>query len=136
MGLVLDASATMAFFYVDERTPPIERLFDDVTKHGVVVPGMWHLEVANSFQMGVRRGRISAAIRDRALTYLADLAIEVDGETSSRAWSDTTRLAAFHGLTVYDAAYLELAQRRRLPLATLDADLAKAARDAGVALRL
>jgi predicted nucleic acid-binding protein len=99
-----------------------------------VVPVHWPLEVANALLMAVRRARIDAGFRDAALRDLAALPIVLDPETSSRAWHDTLRLADAHRLTAYDAAYLELAHRRALPLATLDAELRAAARAFGVTL--
>jgi predicted nucleic acid-binding protein len=77
--------------------------------------------------MGVRRGRHDAAFRDATLADLAVLPITVDPETDRQAWSATLQLATRHRLTLYDAAYLELAQRRGLPLATLDRELRAAA---------
>jgi predicted nucleic acid-binding protein len=81
--------------------------------------------------MAIRRKRIDAAFRDQALAELAAMAISVDGETDIHAWSATPRLSDQFRLTVHDAAYLELAQRRNLPLATLDRELRKAAQAAG-----
>jgi predicted nucleic acid-binding protein len=83
--------------------------------------------VANILEMGVRRGRHDAAFRDATLADLALLPISLDPETDRHVWSATIRLAARHQLTVYDAAYLELAQRRGIPLATLDSQLRRAA---------
>ncbi len=132
MSLVLDSSAVLAWVHGDERTPEIEAVFDRVVEKGAVVPHLWHLEVANSLTVAVRRKRVTQAFRDDVLKDLADLDISVDGETAANAWGASVRLADLYGLTLYDAAYLELAQRLRLPLATLDRDLAKAARAAGV----
>lgn len=84
----------------------------------------------------MRRGRIDEDERNDALTDLSDLEIQLDEESVERCWSITVTLAQLYQLTVYDAAYLELAQRRRLPLATLEQALAKAARAAGVELRI
>jgi predicted nucleic acid-binding protein len=84
--------------------------------------------------MGVRRNRHDAAFRDATLADLALLPIHVDPETDRHAWGATRRMAERHGLTLYDAAYLELAQRRGLPLATLDEELREAARAEGVGL--
>jgi len=92
------------------------------------------LEVANVLEMNVRRGRHDAAFRDAALEDLAVLPISIDAETDRQAWGATVRLAARHRLTTYDAAYLELAQRRGLPLATLDKELRDAATAEGVLL--
>jgi predicted nucleic acid-binding protein len=84
--------------------------------------------------MSVRRGRIDAAYRDTSLANLDRLDISIDTETNTFAWTTTLALAERFGLTTYDACYLELAQRRELPLATLDTDLRKAAQAAGVPL--
>ncbi len=127
MSLVLDSSATLAWIYADETTAAIHRVFDLLSHGGAWVPSLWRLEVANILEMGVRRGRHDAAFRDATLADLALLPINVDPETDRQAWSATLRMAERHRLTLYDAAYLELAQRRRLPLATLDSDLRLAA---------
>ncbi len=77
--------------------------------------------------MAMRREPIDAAFRDRALAHLADLPIAVDPETNAHAWTTSLRLADRFDLTLYDAAHLELALRRRAPLATLDEALRSAA---------
>lgn len=128
MSFVLDSSATLAWVYAEETTQSIRDVFDLVIESGAWVPSLWRLEVANILEMSIRRGRHDAAFRDATQADLALLPIRLDPETNDHAWSATTRLASFHKLTVYDAAYLELAQRRGLPLATLDQDLAQAAR--------
>ena len=99
---------------------------------GAVVPSLWRLEVANALQMSVKRKRIDAAYRDISLDALRALEIDIDSKTDQHAWSATLRLAERFDLTAYDAAYLELAQRRSLPLASLDRDL----REAGAALNI
>ena len=83
------------------------------------MPGLWRLEVANILEKGVRRKRHDAEFTDAALADLALLPIRIDSETNQHAWSAPLRLAGRHGLTLYDAAYLELAKRRSLPLSTL-----------------
>ncbi len=98
------------------------------------VPSHWRLEIANVLEMSLRRGRNDVNFRDDTLADLALLPINLDPETNRHVWSATARLAERYRLTVYDAAYLELAQRRGLPLATLDADLRIAAAAAGIAL--
>ena len=132
MSLVLDSSATLAWIYSDETTEPIRRVFEAVADDGAVVPALWRLEIANSLTMAVRRGRIDANFRRAALTDLAFLDITIDTETDAHAWGETLNVADFFQLTVYDAAYLELAKRRTLPLATLDSELAAAAKALGV----
>ena len=109
--MVLDSSVTLAWIYSDELTAATEQVFDLVTTTRAWVPSLWRLEVANSLQMAVRRGRITAQFRDEALTDLERLNITADPEINTYAWSATLRLAHRYQLTLYDAAYLELAQR-------------------------
>lgn len=134
MSLILDSSATAAWVYMDEASKAIRQVFDLVSDQGAWVPSLWRLEVANILEMGVRRGRHDAAFRDATLADLALLPIHIDPETDRQAWTATLRLAERHRLTLYDAAYLELAQRRDLPLATLDTELRAAASTENVAL--
>ncbi len=134
MSLVLDSSAALAWIYADETTSPIRCVFDQLTQAGAWVPGLWRLEIANVLEMGVRRGRSDAAFRNATLADLDLLPIRVDPETDRQAWGATLRLADRHRLTLYDAAYLELAMRRGLPLATLDAHLRAAAATENVSL--
>jgi predicted nucleic acid-binding protein len=134
VNLVLDSSVTLAWLFSDELTPATHQVLDRVAADGAWVPSLWRLEVANSLQIGVRRGRITADFRDTALTDLALLNIMADPDTDIFAWSTTLRLADRWGLTLYDAAYLELARRLDLPLATLDRELRVAADNLGVKL--
>ena len=134
MSLVVDSSSTLAWVYGDETTDAICEVFARLTERGAWVPALWRLEVANVLEMGVRRGRHDAAFRDATLADLALFPISVDPETDRQAWGPTVRLAERHRLTLYDAAYLELAQRRGLPLATLDTELRNAASTEGVIL--
>jgi predicted nucleic acid-binding protein len=127
MNLVLDASITLAWCYEDETTEAAQRSFDIVRTNGAWVPVLWLWEVANVLQMNVMRGRHNAKFRDRALADLALFPIKEDAEAGRQAWSGSLILAERHSLTVYDAAYLEVALRRGLPLATLDRDLRRAA---------
>lgn len=127
MSLVLDSSVTIAWIDAQETTAAVRSVFDRIALNMAWVPGLWRLEVANVLEMRVRRGRIRDDFRDATLTDLALLPIQLDLETHDRAWSATVVLAARHRLTIYDAAYLELALRRSLPLATLDEELRDAA---------
>jgi predicted nucleic acid-binding protein len=131
VSLVLDSSATLAWIYDEETTLAIRALFDRVADEGAVVPALWRLEVANSLTVAVRRARIDVEFRRAALADLALLDISSDQHTNSQAWGETLRLADRFRLTLYDAAYLELAQRRQLPLATLDQELQAAAQAIG-----
>jgi len=132
MSIVLDSSATLAWVYADEITEPIRHVFNLLCENGAWVPGLWKLEVANILETGVRRGRHDAAFRDSTLADLSLLPISVDTETDRQAWGATLQLSERHRLTLYDAAYLELALRRGLPLASLDAELREAAKNQGV----
>lgn len=132
MSVVIDASLTLAWYFDDETTPATDAVLDRVSESGAVVPTLWRLEVANAFQSALRRKRITAPYRDESLTELGAMPIAVDTDTDAYAWTTTLRLAERFDLTIYDATYLELAQRRSLPLATLD----KALRDAATALSI
>ena len=98
------------------------------------MPDHWHLEVANTLLVGERRRRCTQADTVAWMSFLTELPIAVDDETRAHAFTDTTHLARSHNLSSYDAAYLELAMRRGLPLATLDDKLKAAAQAVGVAL--
>ena len=134
MSVVIDASITLSWYFEDERTPASNAVLDQVTTAGAVVPSLWKLETANGLQIAIRRQRIDAAFRDLALFHLSRLPITVDPETHLHAWTATLQLADRFQLTTYDAAYLELAQRRVLPLATFDAELRRASGALGLTL--
>jgi len=127
MSFVLDSSIALAWVYSDETTLAVAQVFDLLSLGGAWVPGLWRLEVANVLEMGVRRKRHRADFRDATLSDLAKLPIQVDADTDRQAWDATLHLAIRHQLTLYDAAYLELALRRGLALATLDEALRNAA---------
>jgi predicted nucleic acid-binding protein len=134
MSLVIDASLTVAWYFEDETTPVTEAILDRVSEAGAIVPTLWRLEVANAFQSAIRRKRITAPYRDQSLAELTQMPITIDADTNVYAWTTTLRLAERFALTIYDSAYLELAQRRSLPLATLDAALREATAALGVTL--
>jgi predicted nucleic acid-binding protein len=124
---VIDCSVTVAWFIPQERTEATQILLDQVIEDGAMVPLHWRLEVGNALLMALRRSRLSAAQRDDALAQLIRLQLTTDTETNDRAWTESLHLAERFRLTLYDACYLELAQRRRLSLASLDAELRAAA---------
>jgi predicted nucleic acid-binding protein len=130
--LVIDASLALAWCFGDETSPAADKAIDQVRDKGALVPPLWRLEVANVLFAAERRGRIGRADLERRLNLLSALAIMTDAETDSRAWTDTLTLARAQQLTLYDATYLELAMRHGAELATLDQDLAQAARRMGV----
>lgn len=124
----------MAQSFHDERTQVIAEIFDQIAQNGAWVPGLWRIEVLNTLNVGIRRGRINKDDRTKILEHLNSLPIRFDWETHRHCWSTTLHLADRHNLTVYDATYLELALRRQLPLATLDKELRSAAKQEGVQL--
>lgn len=132
MSFVLDNSVALAWCFEDERSPAMDAILDRLVREGATVPQLWSLEALNGLLTAERRGRLDRDLRQRLMEFFADLPITVDGETGQRAWTATARLAEAHGLTAYDAAYLELAQRLAQPLATQDTALAAAARAVGV----
>jgi predicted nucleic acid-binding protein len=130
--IVVDASIALAWSFEDERTPEVDQILERVLARGAVVPAIWPLEIANTLQMALRRKRIDAAYRDATIQDLRRLLVVVDAETNTLAWTSTLQLSDRFALTAYDASYLELAIRRQLPLATLDRQLADAARASGI----
>ena len=134
MSFVVDNSVALAWCFEDEHTQTAMDLLDRVAETGAFAPSLWPLEVLNGLLMAERRGRVDATRRHRLAGFLRALPVTLDTETADHAWTATVRLAERHRLSVYDAAYLELAQRRKLPLATLDEDLIKAAKALGMTL--
>ena len=131
-GLVIDSSIVLSWCLPDEGGA--DQIQEAVASAGALAPAHWPLEVANALLMAERRRRITTDFRNATLQDLKTLPITLDAETTARAWRDTLQLVEAHRLTMYDAAYLELAQRRTLPLATLDAELGSAARALGIPL--
>jgi predicted nucleic acid-binding protein len=129
---VLDCSITMAWAFEDEADAYADAVADGFHEAQAVVPRLWPLEVANVLLVGERRKRITEVQVAEFLALLDTLAVVVDHETAAHAWQETLRLARTHALSVYDAAYLELAVRRRLPLASLDDKLKATANAIGV----
>jgi predicted nucleic acid-binding protein len=134
-ALVIDGSTAIGFVLKDEQAPEalkaLEAIENGVPTH---VPAHWCVEVANGLIVAERRKRASQADITEALQLVDSLPVIADNETAQRAGSDTAALARQYGLTIYDAAYLELAMRKGASLATSDRDLAKAAKSAGVAI--
>jgi predicted nucleic acid-binding protein len=132
--LVIDCSLTMAWYFKDEATPYTNAVRASLATERPVVPALWPLEVANVLLMAERRKRSNQTRATKWLRYLSALPIAVDEETPFRVFDHILNLARTHKLTTYDAAYLELAVRRNLPLGTLDRDLEKASKTVGVTI--
>ena len=134
MTFVVDSSVTLTWCFEEERTAATEYLLDMVTDSGAIAPALWPLEVLNALLVAEKRKRVDFTRRHELISALRSLPITLDTKTSSQAWMTTNQLAEQYRLTIYDSAYLELARRLTLPLATLDADLREAARALGVSL--
>jgi len=132
---VLDASVTLAWCFADESTTLTEAILDLLSNGAeAITPPMWPFEVANALLVGERRKRVSVAQVTSVLQRIVTLPISVDPVRVDHAFGQVLSVARQEQLTEYDAAYLELALRESLPLATLDDRLCRAAKNAGVAL--
>src|SRR5205823_500478 len=120
------ASIASAWCFPDEHTAYTNAVLQAVSSSAVdsVAPRLWAYEIRNSVLMGMRRGRISKPESEQFLLSLNELNVRLTEPTS---YDELFSLAQEHGLTVYDAAYLELAIHERLPLASLDRQLVRAA---------
>jgi predicted nucleic acid-binding protein len=133
---VLDNTVTMAWCFTEEATDFTEALLGRLSNltDNAIVPALWLYEVVNVIELAVRKGRI---MEEKALAFLeslADLPIEIENPTRTQMFVSVRALVGQHKLTAYDASYLELAIRHRLPIASSDKALTNAARSAGVDL--
>jgi predicted nucleic acid-binding protein len=133
-SFVIDASVAMTWCFKDEITPATQSLLKDLRSKIALVPAWWYVEIANVLALTERKGRLSNNDLKDFLAVLNRVLVEVDNEAPRRAFSHLLPLCRTHGLTSYDAIYLDLAMRRNLPLATLDQTLRKAAKKLGVKL--
>ena len=135
MRFVLDNSVTMRWFFGDGKPQELVyagKVLDAMQEATAIVPMTWGLEVANVIAKAEEKALVTEARSGAFLEMLEDVDIEVDSATFALALSDTLQLARRYKLSAYDASYLELALRLGLQLATLDEDLQKAAKKAGV----
>jgi predicted nucleic acid-binding protein len=134
-AFVPDASVAIAWVHPAQATAHTDAMLDAVAEGAILeVPALWPLEVANALTVLVRRRKLAANDRDAALGWFRGLPLRLDQEGAPLAFSRLAEIAVQYHLSVHDAAYLELAQRRRLPLACLDGQLKKAATSSGAAL--
>jgi len=133
-SLVLDASVTISTLIEEDRSDEARIILRNVVSDGATVPSLWPVEVGHILLLAERRRLLNATARQDHLNDLSRLPITIDQETALHAWRDTIELAERHGLTLYDATYLELSLRLRLPLATFDMELRRAAAAAGATL--
>jgi predicted nucleic acid-binding protein len=133
---VLDNTVTMAWCFTDEATEFTETLLSRLSSlaDSAVVQALWLYEVVNVSGLAVRKGRITEEKARAFLESLADLPIEIEDPTRTRLFVSVRALVGQYKLTAYDASYLELAIRHKLPIAALDNALAKAAKEASVSI--
>lgn len=129
--LVMDCSVSASWFLRDETNEEARKILTMVEDHELVVPPLWPIEMANVLVIAERKKRITAADAARVVELFLSLPIEVEGG-GLQNFRVLQLLAREYGLTAYDACYLELAQRRGLPLASLDQVLNQAAKKCGV----
>jgi len=134
VSFVIDASVALAWCFADEASHVADAALDRLTNEEAVVPSIWPLEVANGLRAAQRRGRLDLADLTRIRELLISLPIEVEAIDLDVALGEVSDLARNLDLTAYDAAYLALAARRGLVLATIDESLKRACTTAGVKL--
>lgn len=132
--IVVDCSIVAAWLFRDERNEYAFEIARQYRACDYLVPSLWKWEIANTLLIGQRRKRCSQEDVTAWLAYLAGMPFQFDEYSLAAVWNDTLEFANDHQLTVYDAAYLELAHRESIPLATLDDEMKKAAKAAGVKL--
>ncbi|MCY4245910.1 MAG: type II toxin-antitoxin system VapC family toxin [Gammaproteobacteria bacterium] len=123
---VLDCSVAVCWFVKNQASAETDRLLEQLHDNGALVPALWHWELGNVLVRAERRGFITAA---QLTATLENIKVLITTDTrSSRALNEVLNLARVESLTTYDAAYLDLAMQREIPLATLDEKLIRAAR--------
>lgn len=132
--LVLDASLVLSWALPDEASLYSDAVLHRVAKSGALTPALWLHEIANGLLMAQRRGRCTTAQRMAFIEELLRLPVEVESSSARTVLDSQVALAERYALTAYDAAYLDLALRRNLPLATQDKAMKSAAGKAGVAI--
>jgi len=132
MPFVLDCSMTLAWVFADEASASTDALRESLLTESAIVPVLWPVEVGNVLLVALRRGRITEDDRARIREDLLALPIDIEPVSCDRVWDAVLSVANESNLSVYDAMYLELALRLKLPLATLDKSLAAAGKAAGV----
>ena len=132
MSFVIDSSVALAWLLPDEQGSTADGLADRLADGAACAPALWPLEVGNALIAAQRRKRLTERETEQLLKTVETLPVDLDTKSTGESFAAVTACARKLGLTTYDAAYLELAQRRGLPLATLDQRLADAARKVGV----
>lgn len=130
---VLDASIALSWCFPDETNEYAKGVFERLSVEQATVPAIWPFEVTNGLVVGIRRGRIGEMQARDAADLMLALGVQVDG-FAHRAFRAVRDLAIAHGLSVYDASYIELAHRRELPMASADQKLRTVAQALAISL--
>ena len=133
-GVVIDASTALAWCFPDESSDYADSVLVALEGKTILVPAIWSLEIANAVLVGERKKRLRQPEILRFITLLENLSVLEDVQSVGDQVGNVLPLAREYSLSAYDAAYLELAIRHSVPLATLDGKLEKAAKQAGVTL--
>jgi predicted nucleic acid-binding protein len=131
---VVDASVVLAWCFMDEASPAADAALGRLEREEAVAPAIWPLEVANGLRTAERRGRLGLADVPRIRELLLSLPVQVEPVALTEALGEIIEAARRLDLTTYDAAYLHLAVRRGLPLATIDECLRRASLAVGIVL--
>lgn len=134
LGFVVDNSIVMAWCFRDETSPYAQKVLESLAYHEAIAPAVWPLEVCNVLVVAERKKLLHKSDSTQFLSLLHDLPIRVEQESAGRMFTDILTLAREHGITTYDASYLDLAIRLGLSLATLDTALRSAAKRSRVPL--
>jgi len=134
VNFVLDASVALSWCFEDEGGEYALRVLDALRSSEAVVASLWPLEIANGLAVAERRGRLDSAAAARFTELVLALPIAVEPSSRASGLRFAHRMARARSLSAYDAAYLDLALRHGIPLATLDARLREAAEAEGVRL--
>lgn len=134
-SLVLDASVVLSWCFEDENSPYGEGILDLLSQGTeAVVPAVWPLEIINALLSALRKNRITQAQATAFLNRISGFSITIEESVLSRTFETVFLQAHASKVTSYDGSYLELALRRRLPIATLDEPLKNAAQSLGIAI--
>lgn len=131
---MLDSSVALAWCFEDEQTESTAELFERLGRESAAVPSLWFIELTNVLALSERKRRATQAKTAEFIALVQKFDLEVDQDGPGRAFNHVLDLCREHRLTAYDAMYLDLAIRKRLPLATLDDELRKAAKRANIPL--
>ena len=131
-GVVVDASVALAWCFPDEGSDYADRVLVAVEGHVVLVPALWSIEITNALLVAEKRKRIKQVETRRFIDLLSELTVVMDARSVADAVSDILPLGREYVISAYDAAYLDVAIRHGVPLATLDSNLRKAGSSAGI----